>query len=348
MQSVSKKSGALVYLLFFLLSARAGSGQDVPALHLLCWSEYVPQTVLAPFTGKTGIPVQVENYSSNEQMLEKLRARPGYYDVIQPSGFYVETLAARGELEALNFAHIPNVRHLDPKYRHLPFDPQGAHSIPWLAGTVGIVVNTARVREPVETWAEVFTGRYSGRIVVVDDAREMVTWALASLGLPITDVSDAALAQIRPVLAEWLPQVHVFNSDSPHAAMLDGRADVGIMWSGEAALLWQKDRHFRYVLPTQGAHMFVDNLAIPKGTPHRAAAESFLNHCLEPEVSVLISNAYPYTNPNRAARRLLSAEQLANPASYPPAELKLPMLRNEGNSAQAIAAFVGKIPRGAR
>jgi spermidine/putrescine transport system permease protein len=324
-------------------AAGLAGAEDPQAMHLLCWSEYVPQTVIAGFTRKTGVKVEIENYNSNEQMLEKLRSRPGFYDLIQPSGFYVASLAQDGKLEPLDAARIPNLKNLDAKYRHPAHDPEGRFSVPWLVGTVGIVVNTVRVRDPVQTWADVFAGRYAGRIVVVDDPREMVAWALASLGLPITDVSDGALQRAAPVLEKWLPQVKVYDSDSPSSALLDGRADLGIMWSGEAALLWQKDRKFQYILPAAGAHMFIDSLAIPKGAPHKELAEQFIDHCLDPEVSVLISNAYPYTNPNSAARRLLSASQLANPASYPPGDPSLPTLRNTGNTTPAVAAFVARL-----
>jgi spermidine/putrescine-binding protein len=326
-----------------LLCASAARADESRVLNLLCWSEYVPQPVIDGFARATGTKVAVENYNSNEQMLAKLRARPDFYDLIQPSGFYVETLAREGGLEPLDLARIPNARHLDPKFRKLAHDPDGRFSVPWLAGTVGIVVNTERVKKPVREWADVFSGKYAGRIVVVDDPREMVAWALASIGLPVTDVNDAALARVEPVLEKWLPQVKVFDSDSPKSALLKGDADVGIVWSGEAALLWQKDRKFRYVLPERGAHMFVDSLAVPKGAPHKALAEDFINYCLDPKVSVLISNEYPYTNPNLAARRLLTPDQLANPASYPPGDPQLQPLRNDGNTTQTVEAIVRRV-----
>lgn len=312
-------------------------------LHLLCWTEYVPQSVVRGFEIRTGTRVLKEHYNSNEQMLARLKAKPGFYDLVQPSGFYVETLAAQGGLEELNYTRIPNAKHLDAKYRGLSHDPQNLYSVPWLAGTVGIVVNTERVQEPVRTWADVFNGKHAGRIVVVDDHREMVAWALASLGMPITNVSDIALQRIAPVLERWLPQVAVFDSDSPKDALLNGKADIGIVWSGEAAALWLKDRKYQYVLPREGAHMFLDSLCIPKGAPQKGLAEDFINYCLEPGVSVLISNEYPYTNPNLAARKLLRPEQRENPASYPPEDMKLSPLRNHGNTAKAVHEFVQQI-----
>jgi spermidine/putrescine transport system substrate-binding protein len=329
-----------VRLLSALLLLLAAASGEERVLNLLCWSEYVPQAVIEGFVRKAGVRVSVTNYNSNEQMLAMLREQPRQFDLVQPSQFYVETLAKSGGLEPLDLARIPNVRHLDPRYRSLPHDPEGRFSVPWLAGTVGIVVNTERVRTPVMTWADVFDGSHAGRIVVVNDSREMVAWALASLGLPITEVSDANLARVRPVLERWLPQVKFFDSDSPKTSLLRGEADVGIVWSGEAALLWQHDHKFRYVLPRDGAHMF---LAIPTGAPHKALAEEFINHCLDPAVSVLISNEYPYTNPNLAARQLLTREQLDNPASYPPGDPPLQPLRNEGNDTRAVETFVREL-----
>lgn len=149
-------------LLALLLLSGSASAQDDRELHLLCWSEYVPKSVLDEFTLRKGAKVQTENYNSNEQMLEKLHAKPGYYDVIQPSGFYVESLAQAGELQSLDHSRIPNLKNLDDRFRHPAHDPDQKFSVPWLAGTVGIVINSRRVRDPVKTWSDVFSGNTRG------------------------------------------------------------------------------------------------------------------------------------------------------------------------------------------
>ena len=338
---ISKLLPAYFLLLFSAL--HLAHAEDPRVLNLLCWTEYVPTSVIDSFTQRTGARVVVKNYNSNEQMLALLRAKPGHYDLVQPSQAYVETLIKSHGLAPFDPTHIPNLHNLDPRYRGLPHDPEGKFSVPWMAGTVGIAVNTARVKEPIRTWVDVFSGKYRGRIVTVNDQREMVAWALASLGLPITHVDNAALTKTEPVLRQWLPQIAIFDSDNPHTALADGRAVIGIVWSGEAALLWQKDHKFQYVIPKEGAHMFLDSLAIPAGAPHKELAEQFINHCLDPKISALISQAYPYTNPNLAARQLLSHAQLANPASYPPHTEHLLPLRNIGNDTRAVDRFVHHI-----
>lgn len=330
----------LVVLAAFFIVLPTSPAADENTLHLLCWTEYVPPSVIDGFSRKTGVQVLTETYNSNEQMLAMLRTKPTYYDLVQPSQAYVAALIQSGGLEPLDRTRIPNWGNIDPKYLGLPHDPAARYSVPWLSGTIGMVVDTSEVKEPIANFADVFSGKYRGRIVVVDDHREMVAWALASLGLPITDVNPENLSKVEPVLRRWLPQVAVFDSDSPHTALLSGKAVIGIVWSGEAALLWQRDHKYRYVLPAAGAHMFLDSLAIPARAPHKATAEEFINYCLEPEIGVLISNAYPYTNPNKAARGRLSAEQLSNPASYLPGDPALLPLGNVGNDTKTVDDFV--------
>ncbi len=320
-------------------------------LNLFCWSEYIPRPVIDAFQKETGIRVTVENYASNEEMLAKLLAGGGNYDLIQPSEYTVEALAKAGLLLPLDRDQLPNVKNLDPKFLDLAFDPGNRFSLPWMVGTVGIVVNTARVKEPVTGFNDVFNGKHRGRIVVVDDSRELVSWALATLKIPTNDLTPATLAKAKPIVARWLPQIKVFDSDSPKTALLAGDVDLGVVWSGEGAVLYRQDpARFRWVLPSEGSHRFIDNLAIPKTCQHKAAAERFMDFVLRPEISKLISDAFPYTNPNLAARRLLTAAQLANPASYPTPEQEkdLETFRDIGATASEVDAMVSELKSGGR
>ncbi|MGB8165903.1 MAG: spermidine/putrescine ABC transporter substrate-binding protein, partial [Chthoniobacteraceae bacterium] len=267
-----------------------GQAKKKSVINLFCWSEYVPQDVIDGFTKETGIKVNVENYASNEEMLSKLLGGGSKYDLIQPSEYTIEALIKADKLDALNLANVPNIKNLDPKFTKMPHDPEGKYSVPWMAGSVGIVVNTAKVKEPVKTMKDVFSGKYKRRIVVLNDAREIVTWALASIGLPINEVTPEALDKVKPIIAEWLPQVKVYDSDSPKTALLNGDVDLGVVWSGEAAILYKKNKKFQYVLPEEGAHQFIDSLAVPKGAPNKENAEKFINYILKPEVSVKISD----------------------------------------------------------
>ncbi|AUX49147.1 ABC transporter substrate-binding protein [Sorangium cellulosum] len=306
-------------------SAAASGGAAAPEpkaggeLNLLAWSEYVPQEVLDGFTKETGIKVNYEAFASNEEMMSKLLAGGTRYDLIQPSEYTVEALVKQKKLKELDHSRIPNLKNIAPVFRGQPHDPELKYSVPWMASTVGIVVNTEKVKEPIKGYKDVFQPKYKGRIVALNDARELVSWVLVTMGHKADDVTPETLAKIKPTLAEWIKLVKVFDSDSPKTALLNGDVDLGVIWSGEAAILHDTDKKkFQFILPAEGTHKAIDSLAIPDNAQNKIGAEMFMNYILRPEVSKLISDKFPYTNPNMEARKLLTPEQLANPASYPP------------------------------
>lgn len=310
-------------------------------LNLFCWSEYVPQSVIDAFTKQTGIEVNVENYSSNEEMYAKLLSG-GKYDLIQPSEYAIEALIEAGQLRPLDPAAIPNLKNIAPEFRDMPFDPGNKYSVPWMAGPIGIIVNTELVQDDIKGYNDVFQEKFRDKIVILDDAREIVSWALETLDIPINDINDENLEKARGVLKNWLPLVKVYDSDSPKTALLNGDVALGIVWNGEGALLINEDKKFKWVIPQEGTHVFVDSLAIPKSAEHPKNAELFINFILRPKISKMISDDFPYLNPNVAARELLAPEALANPASYPSAEEldRMQTFENIGDKASDVDDLV--------
>ncbi|MDR1789918.1 MAG: spermidine/putrescine ABC transporter substrate-binding protein [Opitutaceae bacterium] len=329
----------------------AGAAGAAEELNLFAWSEYVPQKVIRGFTKETGIKVNYEEFASCEEMIAKINAGGTAYDVIQPSDYAAEALAKENLLLPLDPAKIPNAKNLLPEYLGLPHDPHGKFTVPYMIGSVGIVVNTQKIKDPVAGYNDLFSGKYKNRIVVVDDARELLVAALYTLGKSINDITPENIELARPILKKWLSQVKIFDSDSPKNALRSGEADIGLVWSGEAALLWRSEKHFegkklkvtknenkkfQYVLASEGHHIFVDTLAIPKTAKNPDAAHKFINYILRPDVSRLVSAEFPYTNPNAAARKLLSPDELANPASYPASSIKPDTFRDLGAGKNAL------------
>jgi spermidine/putrescine transport system substrate-binding protein len=328
----------------------AGTSTEEKKLNIFSWAEYIPQSVLDGFTKETGIQISVENYASNEELIGKLLAGGGKYDLIQPSEYAIEVLIKDNQLVPLNQEALTNLGNLAPEFRSMVFDPGNKYSVPFMAGFVGICVNTEKVKTPIKGFSDVFVPALKNRIVVLDDSREIVSWALGESGLGINDVSPENLAKIKPLLQKWLPLVKVYDSDSPKTALKNGDVDIGVVWSGEAAILYNDDKKFQFVLPEKGAHLFVDSMAIPKTAAHPQNAHLFINYLLRPDVSKMISDEFPYYNPNSAARSLLSPDQLANPASYPPAQdvARMQTFKDIGQQAAAVDEIVTQIKAGGK
>src|SRR5665213_846071 len=238
------------------------TGAAKARLQLFAFSSYIPNEVIEGFTKETGIPVDYEVYATNEAMLQKLSANPSHYDVIQPSDYMVEHLIARHALAPLDLKQLPHLENILPEFRNLSYDPGNQFSVPYMAGTVGIIFNNEKIKEPIRGYKDVFQEKYKGRIVLVDDPREIVTWALETAGIPINDVTPETLARVKPILVEWVKLKNIYNSDDPKPPLLSGDRDLGVIYCGDAAALWQENHKFQYVLPAEGAHRFIDNLCI--------------------------------------------------------------------------------------
>jgi len=329
---------ALGCVLLAVGGARATAADS--ELTIFTWSEYVPTAVLTGFSAETGVRVRAETFSSGEEMLAKLLTGGTAYDVIQPPDYIAEALIRNGLLRPLDYGQLPHFANILPEFRRPAYDPDQRFTVPYLAGIAGIVVNTARVTRPIRGFADLFAPEFKDRIVVMDDGRELVTAALYTLGLGTNDITPATLARVRPVLARWFQLIKLFDSDSPKTALLNGDVDLGYVWCGEAALLWNQDHRFRFVLPAEGYHRAVDVLAIPRSAPHPGAAHRFIDYVLRADVSRRISEAFPYTNPNGAARRLLTPEELANPASYPAVRPPVPSFRHLPGTGELVDALV--------
>ena len=254
----------------------------------------------------------------------------------------MEALVKEKLLRPLDKKAIPNLKNIDPKFLNMSFDPGNKYSVPFMAGTVGIAINTDLVKEDIKSFSDVFKPANKGKIIVLDDAREIVSWALLSKGIPVNDVSDKNLEKAKGVLADWIPLIKVYDSDSPKTALLNGDVAIGVVWGGEGAILLNENKKFRWVIPAEGTHLFIDSLAIPKTAKNFANAEKFMNYILQPEVSKKISEAFPYLNPNKEAVKLLTEEQRNNPASFPTAKeiSKMETFKDIGERGSVIEEIV--------
>ena len=80
-----KKTFFIVCMLSAFLFVVMGSAYSAETLSLLTWKGYAPKSLVEKFQKETGVTVKV-TYSSNEEMIAKLRATRGAgFDLAQPS-----------------------------------------------------------------------------------------------------------------------------------------------------------------------------------------------------------------------------------------------------------------------
>ncbi|MBK8821363.1 MAG: spermidine/putrescine ABC transporter substrate-binding protein [Anaerolineales bacterium] len=296
-------------------------------VNIFVWTEYIPVEMLECFELVYGVKVNRDEYSSNEEMYAKVSAGGSNYDLVQPTDYIIALMARQELLQELDHAKLPVLKNFDANYLDFEFDPGNKYTIPYQAGTDAIVVNTDAVENAPASWEDLWKPEYAGNMVFLDDSRATIGLTLLTLGYDVNTTDPAQLDEAKTKLAQLVPGIKLFDSDSPKTALIAGDVDLGMTWTAEALLAQQENPAIQYVYPTEGAILWQDNWAMLKDAPHADAAYALLNYTMQGDVFWLMLRDFPYTNPNQAALDYAKTNQtelydayMASPITNVPAD----------------------------
>jgi len=307
-------------------------------LNILTWENYVPNEVVAQFESDTGIKVNYSNFSTNDEMLTKLRAaKGGDYDIVICSDFIIELMANEGGLiQELDKSKIPNYGNIDPNFQGKYYDPDNKYTIPYAAGAAILVYNTAKVPFAIESYDDLWRPELKDSVVLLDDPRDVLGLTLKTLGYSINETDPAHLQEAGDKLMKLKPNIIGFNADTPHEMMISGDASVGYMYGSQATAAMDAVDTITYVYPKEGLTYAVDNIVVPAKAPHSGNAYTFINYVLDGKNSAQISSIINYINCNTAAKEFLPQEYLDNMTVNIPAEVlaKSEVMRDVGDASK--------------
>ena len=280
-----------------------GGGATVPPMDetkpaeitLYNWTDYLDPAIKKDFSKEKGIKVREVFFSSNEEMLAKMRAGAKGYDVIVPSDYMVHIMIKSELLEPLDMDYLPNFQYVDEQFRDPSYDSMEEngglkYSVPYFYGTTGYVQRTDKVKEPKTDWATLWESRYRGKINMLDDEREDLGAALKLLGYSLNTTNQDELDQATQKLIEQKPLVSTYDSVNMKRAIVQGQWLV-MCWDGDALMaidaLGGDDRAkklVRFVRPMEGYTLWTDNLVCPVGNNSRYGAHLWMDYLMDPKV----------------------------------------------------------------
>jgi spermidine/putrescine-binding protein len=293
------------------------SGEGKKKLNLYIWSAYLSDELINKFQKETGVEVHYDTYDSNEALEEKLQSGIAEYDIVVPSDYTVRRLVVQNLLENLDHKRLSNIKNISPRLLNLSFDPQNAHSIPFLWGTAGIGYDKTKVTEPVDSWGVLWNPKFKDQILMLDDMRECFAVALKWKGHSVNSKNPAELEEAKNLLTQQKPLVKIYSSSDFDEKLLSGDVWLAHGWSGQLAKAKDHKPGLAYVVPKEGATIWVDCMAIPKTAPHKDEAYMFMNWVMDAQVAADITNFSGYPSPNEAAKAYIKPEYLNDPARYP-------------------------------
>jgi len=306
----------------------APSYQLESGMLLYNWSDYFSPDNLTAFQKDLGVTITQTTFASNEEMLAKLQAGgKGQYDVAVPTAEFSETLAKGGFLQKLDKSRLPNLQLVNKRFLTLPFDPNDDYIVPKDWGTTGVIYRGKTVKEPVASWKDFFDlakGKYSGKVFVVDSPGDVFVAPLKLHGFDVNTTDTAELETARQELLALRPHLQSIDSDNYPTTLQKSEAVIGLAWNGSAYVL-QSDPSGKYkdtgwTVPSEGTIYWTDTWVMLADAPNPNAAYAFLDWIQDPKQQVTESLYAGYASCNDAAKSLLPADFVNNPAVYVPEE----------------------------
>lgn len=318
------------------LMAGAATAQEVRVYN---WSDYIDEELLSKFQEETGLTLVYDVFDSNEVLETRLLAGGSGYDVVVPTGTFLQRQIQAGAFQKLDKSKLPNLVNMWDVVsdRTAQYDPGNEYSINYMWGTTGIGVNVGKVTEilgadaPIDSLALVFDPANAEKlaacgIMMLDAPTEMIPAALKYIGEDPNSHDPDVIAKTEPVFMAIRPHIQKFHSSEYINALANGEICVAVGWSGD--ILQARDRaaeagngvEIAYNAPKEGAQMWFDQMAIPVDAPNPEGAHAFLNFIMDAQNMAAASNYVYYANGNKASQEFLAEDVIGDPAIYPSEE----------------------------
>jgi spermidine/putrescine transport system substrate-binding protein len=300
----------------------AGGAGSSKRLNIFSWADYVAPDTVSNFEKQFGIEVTYDTFASNETLLARLEAGSVEYDIIVPTNYVISKMIRAKILQPLDHARLPNYKYMMERFRHLSYDPGNQYAIPYTFGTTGIAYNKDAFRAAGQAgptdWDSFWDPRFSGRMTLLEDARETIGFALKRKGHSYNSVDAAQITAACHDLESQKKYVMCYTSDQVIVYLSSGDAQLSLAFSGDAHIAARSNDSVGYIIPASGSSMWFDNMCIPASAPHVESAYKWINYILEPQVGADLTNYTYFPVPNIAAAALIKPELRDDKTLYLP------------------------------
>ena len=208
-------------------------------------------------------------------------------------------------------------------------DPDNKYLLPWAWGFTTVGINKTKVTKalgklpmPENAWDLVFDPKYSSKlkscgIAYLDTPTEIMSVALHYIGKDMYSNDPEDYKAATAMLAKVRKDVRLFSS-----TMIDdiagGKACAFIGWSGDINQAADRAKENKSkdeivaLLPSTGALLFIDSIALTKDAKHPNNAHAFIDFYLRAENAALMTNEMSYPTGNKAAVDKIKPEIAGN------------------------------------
>ena len=307
-----KKKFIILLSVLFLLAACTQEAQE--EVSIMSWGgDFIPQEIIKEFETQTNIKVRYKEVTSNEDMQSLLENSADQYDLAVVTDYMVDILRQNETIAKIDHNQLEHFSALDENYLYKYYDETNEYSIPYAVSTAVMVYNSNNVDQVIDSYEALWSDDFKNEVVVIDGAVELMGIVSKVLGQKVNDPDEKAVVAVKEKLFALKEQVVRFETNTPQDSLLNGEANLGFMYSNQAAKAITEDPAMTPVFAKEGIPIYIDAFVMSNKAPNEKNAYQFLNFMMQAENSAKISEITQFTNVNQEAKQYLSEAFLANP-----------------------------------
>jgi len=312
-----KKIVRCVLTLFLIMLLVSCSEKEQKILNVYNYNDYMAQELLDQFEKEYDIKINYDTYMTNEELYYKLKQGEFNYDIIFPSDYMVERMIKEDMLSEINIKKLSNIENIGSTFLGLSYDSENKYSVPYLWGTLGIIYNKKMVKENVDSWNILWNEKYKKEILMYDSLRDALGLTLKKLGYSMNTLNIEELEAAKKELINQKPLIKAYVLDEVKDMMIENKASIAVVYSGEGMLMMKKNSDLAYVIPKEGTNLWFDTIAIPKISKNKKEANLFIDFLLRAKSGKAIVDYIGYSTPNNATYALLDEKTKSVSGAYP-------------------------------
>jgi len=312
----------LVTLLLPLWPVLSQAGESAkPELVILNWADYIDPDLISAFERKHHAKVRVINFEDDDNRDQLLLATEGAgYDIVLVNETHVGLYRSHGWLAEVGDAEVPNLKHVDNAWMDKAKDAKG-YAVPYFWGTLGIAYRRDLVKKAPEHWSDLFLPApdLRGHIAMLSSQREILGMALKAAGHSVNSTEHGEIDEAMKILVAQKPFVRAYQQAllNEKSELVTGEVSMRMMFNGDALLLRKFNSNIDYVVPPEGAAVWVDYMTVMANAPNPKLAFAFLDFINDPANAAKNAAYLNFATPNVAAAKLMPSEYLKNPSIFP-------------------------------
>lgn len=262
-------------------------------LNVFAWADFFPLEVIDDFEEKTGIHVNLHHFTSNEELIVKMRATRGKgYDVVVPSDYAVKILINDGLAQPIDKTKVPTFEKITPFLLGQYYDPENAYSIPCEWEAYGFAIDSTAFQKESElfdnpSYELIFKKPPHGhKISMTPDPVEAITIAAHYLFGDVETLTPKQMEQVRNLLLDQKAWIEAYADYRAKYLISTKNCPLALLRTSFYHQMKVDFHGMEYILPNDVIFLSIENYVISKECQDPDAAYQFINAFMEKEYAL--------------------------------------------------------------